>query len=161
MYELVEYTQSVGETVVTPRVSTSRALGIKPYSTKTEAAFLENLNHALENIESNGKRCRIVKEVAISQVFENNTTFDYLFYTGRFDFVVYERVSRDMEVPILAIELDGMEHREDEDVIRRDEQKNRICREHGFELIRIENSYARRYNYVKDILIGYFSSKTN
>ena len=159
LYELVDYTRTVGETVVTPRVSSSRALGIKPYSTKTESAFLENLNHALENIESNGKKCRIVKEVAISQVFENNTTYDYLFYTGRFDFVVYERISREVEIPILAIELDGMEHREDEDVIRRDEQKNRICRDHGFELIRIENSYARRYNYIKDILIQYFSNK--
>ena len=38
----------------------------------------------------------------------------------------------------------------------RDRQKDAICREHGFELIRVENSYARRYNYIKSILINYF-----
>lgn len=41
-------------------------------------------------------------------------------------------------------------------VQRRDRKKDQICREHGFELIRVENSYARRYNYIKSILINYF-----
>ena len=40
----------------------------------------------------------------------------------------------------------------------RDRQKDAICREHGFELIRVENSYARRYHYIKDILIAYFKN---
>ena len=35
---------------------------------------------------------------------------------------------------------------------------NEICREHGFELIRIENTYARRYQFMKDILMKYFAS---
>ena len=59
-------------------------------------------------------------------------------------------------MPILAIELDGREHRDDSAVQRRDRKKDQICREHGFELIRVENSYARRYNYIKSILINYF-----
>ena len=49
-----------------------------------------------------------------------------------------------------------MEHSEDETVKIRDRKKAEICRKHGFELIRIENSYARRYNYIKEILIDYF-----
>ncbi|SCY09749.1 DUF1848 domain-containing protein [Butyrivibrio sp. INlla14] len=60
---------------------------------------------------------------------------------------------------ILVIELDGKEHLEDEIVIRRDAQKNKICREHNIQLIRVENSYARRYNYIKSILISYFAVK--
>ena len=40
----------------------------------------------------------------------------------------------------------------------RDRKKNRICREHNFELIRVENTYARRYHYIKDILIRYFTN---
>lgn len=59
-------------------------------------------------------------------------------------------------MPILAIELDGKEHQESAVVRARDEQKNAICRAHGFELIRVENSYARRYHYIKNILIRYF-----
>ena len=42
--------------------------------------------------------------------------------------------------------------------MERDRKKNQICREHGFELIRIENTYARRYQFMKDILMKYFAS---
>lgn len=61
-------------------------------------------------------------------------------------------------MPILAIELDGKEHMTDEAVKRRDREKQEICREHGFELIRVENSYARRYYYMKQILETYFKN---
>ena len=81
-----------------------------------------------------------------------------LFYTGRFDFVVYERGPGRSELPVLAIELDGKEHFDDEVVKERDRKKNQICREHHFELIRVENTYARRYHYIKDILIRYFTN---
>lgn len=104
-----------------------------------------------------GGKCTIKKEVAISQVFRNNITHSHLFYSGRFDFVVYEKAEDRKEFPILAIELDGKEHFEDEIVKKRDNQKNEICRQQGFELIRVENSYARRYNYIKNILIDFFS----
>jgi very-short-patch-repair endonuclease len=100
----------------------------------------------------------VQKEVAISQVFQNNDTYSDLFYSGRFDFVVYEKTGgRDM--PILAIELDGKEHYEDEIVRQRDRKKNEICKAHNLQIIRVENSYARRYNYIKEILINYFSVK--
>ena len=69
--------------------------------------------------------------------------------------MVYERTGK-QELPILAIELDGKEHLDDESVKRRDRIKQDICRKHGFELIRVENSYARRYNYIKGILSEFF-----
>lgn len=162
IYELVEYVRSNGTSKVTERTAASRALGIKPYSTETEEAFLANLNHALGNIlynEYEKQKYIIRKEVGISQVFEDNPSYEALFYSGRFDFVVYERTKDKRELPVFAIELDGKEHVEDEVVRERDRKKNKICMEHGFELLRIENSYARRYNYIKDILIRYFSGK--
>lgn len=157
LYELAQYVTTNGTSQVTPRVSASRALGIKPYSTETETAFLATLNHALDNVLNTNRKCIVQKEVSIAHVFNGNTKYNNLFYTGRFDFVVYERDYYKNELPILAIELDGREHREDDIVRERDRKKNQICREHGFELIRIENSYARRYNYIKDILIRYFA----
>lgn len=72
--------------------------------------------------------------------------------------MVYERQGQ-KELPLLAIELDGKEHFEDEAVKLRDKKKNEICRLHNMQIIRVENSYARRYNYIKDILIKYFSVK--
>ena len=158
IYELVDYVQTNGEAQVTARETSSRALGIKPYSTQTEAAFLTTLNHALDNVLNTNNRCVVQREVSIAHVFQENESYDDLFYTGRFDFVVYEKGYRGQDMPILAIELDGKEHKENAIVRARDEKKNAICRAHGFELIRVENSYARRYNYIKNILIQYFKS---
>ena len=159
LYELVQYVKTNGVSRVTQRAVASRALGVKPYSTETESAFLECLNHAIGVILPSGNRYTVHKEVPVSQVFQDNPSYTDLFYTGRFDFVVYERITGTTELPVLAIELDGKEHLEDEAVRRRDAKKNAICREHGFELIRVDNSYARRYHYIKDILIGYFTGK--
>lgn len=36
-------------------------------------------------------------------------------------------------------------------------KKNAICKAHNMEIIRVENSYARRYNHIKGILMDYFS----
>lgn len=156
MYELVQYIRKNGAYEVTPDEVTSRALGVKPYSTQTEEAFLVSLNHALGNILNNGRRCAVRKEVEISQMFREEISGDSLFGNGRFDFVICERESGGGETPILAIELDGMEHQDDELIKRRDRKKSQICRAHGFELIRVENSYARRYYYIKEILEEYF-----
>ena len=158
LYELANYVRQNGATTVSRKHANSRALGVKPFSTATEEAFLASLNHALENIWLSQSKYVIQKEVAISQVFQNNDDYNDLFYTGRFDFVVYERQGR-MQIPILAIELDGKEHYEDEVVRRRDRKKEAICKEHQLQLIRVENSYARRYNYVKAILESYFSNR--
>ena len=156
LYELVQYVKSNGKSHVTRKDVTSRALGVKPFSTKTEEAFLMSLNHALENIWLSQSKFVVEKEVAISHVFQDNLTQEDLFYSGRFDFVVYERRGRG-QLPVLAIELDGKEHYENEVVKNRDQKKNQICRAHQMELIRIENSYARRYHHIKEILNNYFS----
>lgn len=158
LFELVDYVRKNGQAQVTQKKANSRALGVKPFSTATEEAFLENLNHALENIWLSQNRFTVQKEVAISQVFENNIGYNDLFYCGRFDFVVYERQGR-QDIPVLAIELDGKEHFEDEVVKGRDKKKNEICRAHNLQIIRVENSYARRYNHIKEILMSYFSAK--
>lgn len=156
LYELTEYMKSRGTSKVTPKAAETRALGIKPYSTETETAFLETLNHALSNILAAGKRYVIHKDVAVSQVFDGREEHDALFYTGRFDFVVCEKKSKEKELPIFAMELDGKELLEDEAIRERELQKTQICKNYNFELIRVDNSYARRYNYVKEILIDYF-----
>ncbi len=158
LYELVEYVRKNGCSEVTRKHAASRALGVKPFSSATEEAFLENLNHALENIWLSQNRFVIHKEVAISQVFEENVNYSDLFYSGRFDFVVYEKQGK-RQMPVLAIELDGREHFEDEVVRIRDRKKNEICKAHNLQIIRVENSYARRYSHIKDILLNYFSTR--
>ena len=155
LFELIQYVKSNGTTTVTEKHANSRALGVKPFSTKTEEAFMENLNHALGNIWLSQTRYVVEKEVGISAVFKDNITYSDLFYSGRFDFVVYEK-KQGQKMPVFAIELNGKEHYDDEKVKARDAKKKEICKHHNFELITVENSYARRYNYIKEILIDYF-----
>ena len=157
LYDLVQYVKTAGDYQVAQYPAASRALGIRPYSTETEEAFLSTLSHALDNAFTDGRRYVVHKEVMISQVFLGNVSYDDYFYKGRFDFVVYRRSDR-QELPVLAIELDGKEHQEESVVMARDRKKEQICRDHGFELIRVDNTYARRYHYIKDILIRYFQT---
>ncbi len=158
LFELVQYVKSNGQSAVTPLQAESRALGIKPFSTRTEEDFLRGMTHALENIWLSQNRFSIKKEVAISQVFRENITGDGLFYMGRFDFVVYERQGKE-DIPVLCVELDGKEHFSSEAARERDRRKNEICRAHRLELVRVENSYARRYNHIKRILESYFARR--
>ena len=158
LYELVEYVRSNGESKVTSKQVNSRALGVKPFRAETEEAFLENLNHALENIWLSESSFTIERQVKVSDIFKEKSGGEDLFYRDSFDFVVYEK-QPGREVPILAIELDGKEHFEDEVVRVRDERKKEICKERDLQLIRVENSYARRYNHMKEILLDYFSKR--
>ena len=155
LYDLVQYVKTSGKHKVAQHFVESRALGIRPYSTETENAFMESLNLALDNAFQDGSRFTVRKEVPISQIFLNNISHKDYFYRGRFDFVVFCKVQKE-EIPVLAIELDGKEHFDNEVVKKRDQIKQNICREHNFELIRVDNTYARRYHYIKDILIKYF-----
>ena len=155
LFELCNYVRSNGKTTVSKRNTESRALGIKPYSTETETAFLQTLNHAINSMAITKTRYVVQKEVAISHVF-NNPAVNDLFYTGRFDYVVYEKYGKE-QLPVFAIELDGNEHTNDSRVIERDKKKQAICEKHNFQLIRVPNNYARRYNYAKDILTNFFA----
>lgn len=119
-----------------------------------EDNFFENLNHVLSVLDPH-KRYSVKTQVPISNVFESGVGEKGLFFTGSFDFVLYEKSGRS-ETALLAIELDGEEHRTDENRKRCDKAKEQICESHFFKLLRIPNSYARRYNHIKDILIDYF-----
>lgn len=155
LFELCNYVSSNGITTITERAPESRALGIKPYSTETETAFLETLNHAINAMMITKTKYVVKKEVPISQVFNSSNQVNDLFYTGRFDYIVYERDGKEW-LPVFAIELDGNEHTTDLRVIERDKKKQQICDEHNFKLIRVPNNYARRYNYAKEILSSFF-----
>lgn len=100
----------------------------------------------------------VQKEVAISHVFCDNVNYSGLFYSGRFDFVVYEKQGK-REKLILVNELDGKEHFTDEVVKKRNKKKNDICAAHNLQIIRVKNSCARRYNHIKEILVSYFERR--
>lgn len=164
-YDLYSYVKTNGNYEPTKNKATSRALGLKPFSSETENVFLETLNQAIsciiEKEDANKKNKYSIKpQIQISNIFEYLPPNDNeLFYTGRFDFVLFKKVNR-QEIPLLAIELDGPEHQNDEKTIERDNKKKEICKNHKFTLIHVDNSYARRYCYIKEILREYFVAET-
>lgn len=164
LWELVEYVKKNGDSKVSAKQSGSRALGVKPFSSMVEEAFLQNLTHALENIWLSESRFVIQREVPVDQVFlEKNmekSRKEDLFYGGKFDFVIYEK-GNDFVRPVLAIELEGKEHFSKEAVKRKLEKKRELCRAADVQLIQVENTYARRYNHMKEILLDYFSVRNH
>ena len=159
LFELANYVQTNGEYKVTSRENSSRALGIKPYSSETEDAFLTTLNQALSVLIEDDSQYSVKREVQTSHLFEKLPSDCSFFFRASIDFVIYKKGFRNKEYPVLAIELDGPEHHDDPKVIERDEKKKQICKDHGFTLIHVDNTYARRYNFLKDILTEFFGDR--
>ena len=101
----------------------------------------------------------IKRAVQTSHLFEKLPSDCEFFFKASIDFVIYKKGYRNKEFPVLAIELDGPEHHTDPKVMVRDEKKKQICKDHGFTLIHVDNTYARRYNFLKDILTEFFNGK--
>ncbi len=158
LYELVQYARMNGESQVTQKKANSRALGVKPFTTATEEAFLKNLTHGLENIWLSQNRFQVRREVELSEVLKEHASDSSLFDSEKLDFVVYEQQGQ-QQLPVLAIELNGREHIEEEIIRYRRNQKQELCRTLGLQMISVESCYARRYHYIKEILIDFFSAK--
>lgn len=75
-----------------------------------------------------------------------------LFYQKTFDYVVYEG-SGEEEIPIFAIEVLGLDFDRDDVTVQRRDRFLDLLR---FQCISVPSNYARRYQYLKDILTDYF-----
>lgn len=157
LYELVQYARRNGKSQVTQKKANSRALGVKPFTAATEEAFLKNLTHALENIWLSQNRFAVRREVDISEIFPGRPDSVSLFQSETLDFVVYEQ--QEQQQPVLAVELEGRERMQEELVQKVEKQKLELCKAFDMQMIRVENSYARRYNYIKEILTDFFSAR--
>lgn len=124
--------------------------GIKALNTRFEKELLETIAHLF----SVHQAFKIKEKIMVKSVLENYkiddaALLDY-YFKAEFDFVVYDKRT---DNPILAIELDGLEHENDEAVKNRDKKKNALCKLYSFKLLRIPNDYARRYQYIRNIII--------
>ena len=121
----------------------------KNYDTKKEKEFFDTINHLLTTAD----RYVLASKVRIQSIltkFETQIEYDYGL-KGEFDLVIFKKLEHN-QIPVVIIELDGQEHKDDEKVIRRDAIKQRICEANKVKLIRIDNQYSRRYLYIKDLL---------
>ncbi len=158
LYDLYNYVKTNGESTVAYNGNVSRALGIKAYTTETENLFLETLNLALSNVFEDKAKYRVEQQQTPAALFPKLPKESLYFFTARIDFVIFKKGYKNTEFPVLAIELDGPEHHKDPKVIERDEKKKQICEKYGCTLIHVDNTYARRYNFIKDILTEFFGN---
>ena len=91
----------------------------------------------------------IVKEkVKVSSVIKECQIEDMNYYLqSEFDFVIYDK----NDYPVLAIELNGLEHTYDKNVIIRDKKKRDLAK-NKIELIEIPNDFTRKYQYIKNYI---------
>ena len=112
------------------------------YNTLAENEFVKTVSHYLStNNKLVGK-----EHVKVSKVLQNytNELFDY--YTrAEFDYVLYED-----NIPVLVIEIDGIEHYTNLDSQQRDKMKEELCALNGLKLIRIPNINVKRYEFIKE-----------
>lgn len=158
MYELYQYVKTNGVYNKIRSLSPeTKALGLKAFSTKTENEFLTSLENVLTNLDLN-RKIIVRHEVPLAAIFEED--FDNIksyFLSSRFDFVVFNAKNKKHLMPLFAFEIDGVEHKADTLVIERHKKKQKICNSHNFKLIRVPNSYTRRYKYIKKILEDFFA----
>jgi len=136
-----------------PDASYKQAIGgLKALNTQSEDELLETLEHLF----SIHREFTVKEKISVKSVFEKDNVKDLDYYfKAEFDFVVYEATSgRGRKRPLLAIELDGLEHRFDEETKKRDKKKEELCKEKGFRLVRIPNDYARRYELIRETLLS-------
>jgi len=153
MSDLCQYIKTKNTKVVEEKVDPfyrTRAEGLKPLNTEFEREFFKTLSH----ITSIHTSLHIREKVGIKSVFEKNPLFtkeelDY-YFKGEFDFVVFNRMT---DKALMAIELDGSDHYSIENVKRRDEKKESICKKQNLYLLRVPNDYARRYELIRDSIL--------
>lgn len=155
--ELIEYVQKKGNSTVTDVSIESVALGTRQMSTESEKQLTETIKHILSVINPN---CSVLNEVPVSAIFINEKVDSSLFYNQKFDLVIFEPTFEG-EKAILAVELDGPEHFNDENVKKRDQKKREFCSIHHLKLLNIPRDCARDYLNIKDSLISLMETKNN
>ncbi len=120
------------------------------FNTEAERELLTTIKHLL----STGEKYFVRREVPVNLIlnkFDTTELFDFGL-KSKFDFVIFKKNMKE-ELPVLVIELNGPEHYLDEKVKARDNKKQQICETNNIKLLKINNDYARRYDYVKKQII--------
>lgn len=149
--ELVHYMAKNGNEEVLYKENelfNSKVKNYKYFNTQSEDIFLETLLH----FKSIYGQVKVREKVKVSDALHLDTQEVELFRYGNqahFDFLLY-----DMKMhPLLAIEVCGHEHYDNQKVILKDKMKKEICEKHDLKLLVIRNDYVRRYTYIKENIL--------
>jgi len=150
--ELSEYVRNRGdEVVVTLKEQPAYVNGAnyRQYNTKKEQEFLDTIEHII-SLETKHIVEHKVRVASILNRFTEPKLYDYGL-KAEFDLVIFSVIGKE-KFPVLAVEIDGEEHKNNIEVIKRDGLKEKICSDNGIKIIHIQNDYSRRYIFIKEIL---------
>ena len=155
LFELLEYVRTNGESKVTDVSAISSALGTRQISSESEQELKLTIEHALSVLNPN---CYVKNEISVASIFEGTNVDSSLFYTGRFDLVIFER-GFNRDILKLVIELNGPEHYTNEEVMIRDKKKKAICDEHKIDYLAVSRDCARDYILLKKAITTFVKNK--
>lgn len=155
--ELFDYIEKEGDSYVTDVSIPSIALGTRQLSTESEKELAQTVEHVLSVITTDD--VFLVEQVSLSKIFNNDNVDNAIFFKQNFDLVIYQKIYGGESLPLLAIELNGPEHSSDPIVINRDKYKEKYCKMHDLELIKIPRDCARDYINIKETLKEFIKTK--
>ncbi|MFA5692942.1 MAG: AAA domain-containing protein, partial [Acholeplasmataceae bacterium] len=150
--ELLNYVKNNGKEVTLSKSNQTyfiNGANFRNFDTEKEIEFFETISHLLTTADSYTLRSK-VRIISLFNKYLDSTKYDFAL-KGEFDLVIFKNIGKN-QIPVVVIELDGIEHKEDLKVIRRDKIKESICLDNNIKLIRIDNKYSRRYLFIKDLL---------
>lgn len=140
---LIEYTKKNGNIQVEPNEKYTVEIGYSNNSA-SEAEFWKTMSHLCSVYTQYTAR----RNVPEKDVFAGKEDDENL--RGEFDLVLYEK-----KKPIVAFEVNGIEHALDKKVKERDERKKALCKKMGLKLIPISNQNVKDYEFIKEQLRSY------
>jgi len=152
LFELMNYVITNGKEVTLTPTSTSyfiNGANFKNYDTEKEKEFFDSINHLLTTADKYELKEKVGIKTFITK-FKDESSLKFGLM-GECDLVIFKKINK-IQIPVVVIELDGPEHKEDPKVIKRDKMKQEIFDYNNIRLIRIDNKYSRRYMYIKDLL---------
>ena len=143
---LFSYCSSKGEVDVIPPSYESGEIG-KSNGSLSEDEFYKTIAH----IVSVRGHVSVTRNVPVKEVLGEEYSLD----EREFDSVIYTKTPLSAKKPVFAFEFDGGEHYRDIGRIKADAKKAKDCKNKGFRLIRIPNSYCKDYEFLKKLIEDY------
>ena len=141
--QLIRFAKANGNIKVEPNEKYTVEIGYSNNSAR-EAEFWKTMCHLCSVYQDYTARRNVLE----SDVFQGLPDSESL--KGEFDLVLYKK-----KKPIVAFEIDGIEHHNDPRTIRRDRQKERLAKERNLKLFRIGNHDVKDYELIKELLRTY------
>ena len=153
LYSLIQYAINNGKITVSPSETIKLEYG-KSNGSKYEDMFFTTITHFC----SVHKNFEVKRNVSFKTIFKDDP---YLSETNyEFDVVLFEYKWPFPPKPVIAIEINGPEHFGNRQREKCDIKKVETCKKRNINLLIIDNSFVKSYEYIRDLIISSKNKKT-